>query len=111
MSESTEAHCRRLSAMAEFLRADARKEARRAQRKGADVTLCHARQELFEADARALDEAVRLIVRTPKLMKLRVEMREWLKPEVVKEPDRTFFWKLVDAAAPEPQHPTLAETR
>lgn len=31
------------------------------------------------------------------LLRLCREIREWLKPEVIKEPDRTFFWKLVAA--------------
>jgi hypothetical protein len=34
---------------------------------------------------------------TDDLLALCKEMRDWLQPEVVKEPDRTFFWKLVDA--------------
>ena len=27
------------------------------------------------------------------------EMEDWLRPEVVKEPDRTFFWKINAALA------------
>lgn len=38
-----------------------------------------------------------LIAAAPSLLALCVEMRDWLKPELEREPNRTFFWKLVDA--------------
>lgn len=37
----------------------------------------------------------RLALAAPELLALCQEMKDWLTPEVVKEPDRTFFWKLV----------------
>ena len=30
----------------------------------------------------------------PELLALCLEMREWLRPELMQEPDRSFFWKL-----------------
>ena len=42
-----------------------------------------------EAEANA-----KLIAAAPELLALCNEMRDWLRPELVKEPDRTFFWKL-----------------
>lgn len=38
-----------------------------------------------------------LIAAAPDLLALCIEIRDWLKPELEKEPDRTYFWKLVDA--------------
>jgi hypothetical protein len=47
-------------------------------------------------DESTLDANAQLIACAPELLSLCIEMRDWLKPEVVKEPDRTFFWKLVN---------------
>lgn len=45
--------------------------------------------EIGEREANA-----QLIAAAPELLSLCVQMRDWLRPEVVKEPDRSFFWKL-----------------
>jgi hypothetical protein len=37
----------------------------------------------------------RLIAAAPDLLALCKSMEDWLRPEVVKEPDRSYFWKLV----------------
>lgn len=37
----------------------------------------------------------RLIVAAPEMFALLTQMEDWLRPEVTKEPDRTFFWKIV----------------
>jgi hypothetical protein len=38
----------------------------------------------------------RLIAAAPDMFALLTEMEDWLRPEVEKEPDRTFFWKIVE---------------
>lgn len=42
----------------------------------------------------AADEIERLSGTAAELLSICIEMRNWLRPEVVKEPDRSFFWKL-----------------
>lgn len=46
--------------------------------------------------AEVADANTRLIAAAPDLLALCRQMADWLRPEVVKEPDRTFFWKLVE---------------
>jgi hypothetical protein len=38
----------------------------------------------------------RLIAAAPELLALCKELENWLRPEVTKEPDRTYFWRLVE---------------
>ena len=45
--------------------------------------------EMLPADAR-------LCAAAPDLLALCRSMKQWLEPELVKEPDRTYFWKLVE---------------
>lgn len=40
-------------------------------------------------------ELAQLFAAAQEFLTLSLEMREWLKPELVKEPERSFFWKLV----------------
>jgi hypothetical protein len=37
-----------------------------------------------------------LIAAAPELLALCREMENWLRPEVTEEPDRTYFWKLIE---------------
>jgi hypothetical protein len=46
--------------------------------------------------ARASLADARLIAAAPELLALCREMENWLRPEVTEEPDRTYFWKLVE---------------
>lgn len=45
------------------------------------------------------DANARLIAAAPDLLALCQEMEAWLRPELVKEPERTYFWKLVAVIA------------
>lgn len=45
------------------------------------------------SDAAIIKANAKLIAAAPDLLALCFEMRDWLRPELVKEPDRTFFWK------------------
>ena len=38
----------------------------------------------------------RLIAAAPEMAALLQRMEDWLRPEVEKEPDRTFFWEIVE---------------
>ena len=44
----------------------------------------------------AVTANARLIAAAPDMFALLRKMEDWLRPEVVKEPDRTFFWQIVD---------------
>lgn len=48
-----------------------------------------------ECRQQAFDNAL-LIAAAPDLLALCKEMLVWLRPEVVKEPERTYFWRLVE---------------
>ena len=74
----------------------------------------HGDPHMAHYDEHGLDEAdARLIAAAPDMLALLGQMENWLRPEVVKEPDRTFFWKIVElrrkiegrelACSPEPQ--------
>ncbi len=47
-----------------------------------------------ERRQQAFDNAL-LIAAAPELLALCKDMENWLRPEVIKEPDRSYFWKLV----------------
>lgn len=51
--------------------------------------------EMMALVRKSADEIERLHQQRDELLALCIEMREWLKPELVEEPHRTFFWKLV----------------
>jgi hypothetical protein len=43
-----------------------------------------------------IERLERLVAVAPDLLDLCKQMEKWLRPEVEKEPDRTYFWKLVE---------------
>lgn len=45
---------------------------------------------------RVSEANARLIAAAPELLTLCKQMKKWLEPELQKEPDRTYFWKLVE---------------
>lgn len=44
------------------------------------------------------------------MLQLCRDMENWLRPEVVKEPERTFFWRLVDVVRKAERAPPLKTT-
>jgi len=53
----------------------------------------------FDFPRSTAEANARLIAAAPDLLALCLEMRQWLLPELTKEPDRSFFWKLHHAIA------------